>query len=115
MLHQMMGGGMQAMGGMIGAAPTSGGMINATGATTVVPVDPLALQNYLKNAGVTIDPTDLPKIQQVIESQLSDQASRLALIQAEALRAQLGLAGVAEQQVLLVSQPSLRLQLLQSS
>ena len=39
----------------------------------------------------------------------------LALIQAEALRAQLGLAGVAEQQVLLVSQPSLRLQLLQSS
>ena len=90
-------------------------MINATGATTVVPVDPLALQNYLKNAGVTIDPTDLPKIQQVIESQLSDQASRLALIQAEALRAQLGLAGVAEQQVLLVSQPSLRLQLLQSS
>ena len=38
----------------------------------------------------------------------------LALIQAEALRAQLGLAGAAELQVLLVSQPSLRLQLLQS-
>ena len=87
MLHQMMGqsmgGGMQAMGGMIGAGVPSGGMINATGATTIIPVDPLALQNYLKNAGVTIDPTDLPKIQQVIESQLSDQASRLALIQAE--------------------------------
>jgi len=38
----------------------------------------------------------------------------LALIQAEALRAQLGLAGAAESQVLLVSQPNLRLQLLQS-
>ena len=39
----------------------------------------------------------------------------MALIQAEALRGQLGLAGAAELQVLLVSQPSLRLQLLQSS
>jgi len=38
----------------------------------------------------------------------------LALMQAEALRGQLGLAGAAEDQVLLVSQPSLRLQLLQS-
>ena len=38
----------------------------------------------------------------------------MALIQAEALRGQLGLAGAAELQVLLVSQPSLRLQLLQS-
>lgn len=38
----------------------------------------------------------------------------LALIQAEALRAQLGLAGVAEDHVLLVSQRSFRLQLLQS-
>ena len=38
----------------------------------------------------------------------------MALIQAEALRGQLGLAGAAERQVLLVSQPSLRLQLLQS-
>jgi hypothetical protein len=39
----------------------------------------------------------------------------LALIHADVLRAQLGLAGAAECQVLLVSQPSLRLQLLQSS
>ena len=39
----------------------------------------------------------------------------MALIQAQALRGQLGLAGSAELQVLLVSQPSLRLQLLQSS
>ena len=39
----------------------------------------------------------------------------MALIQAEAPRGQLGLAGAAELQVLLVSQPSLRLQLLQSS
>ena len=39
----------------------------------------------------------------------------MALIQAQALRGQLGLAGAAELQVLLVSQPSLRLQLLQSS
>jgi hypothetical protein len=38
----------------------------------------------------------------------------MALIQAEALRGQLGLAGAAELQVLLVSQPSLRLQLLQT-
>jgi len=38
----------------------------------------------------------------------------MALIQAQALRGQLGLAGAAELQVLLVSQPSLRLQLLQS-
>jgi hypothetical protein len=35
-------------------------------------------------------------------------------MQAEALRGQLGLAGAAEDQVLLVSQSSLRLQLLQS-
>ena len=38
----------------------------------------------------------------------------LALIHVEALRGQLGLAGAAELQVLLVSQPGLRLQLLQS-